>query len=358
MQFYDALQMNPSQLKSGIQAGKSGGEKFFFSAALLVRALLIVAFAIVFIGGLSPVFGSENTPMMVVLFCILLAVRFVNFEYRIGDSLLTFAAVLLLLLFAPTLSTLVPSPVAGLIHFLALFAILFMTCQRPENGNGGLYSFAYIYLVGNPVTGAPLLRRALLTAFGYLLCASILFWKHRRKHKSVRFSRLVSQFRLSNRLSLWQIRLAAGVSLALMFGRLFQIERFMWMGFACSSLLATYPYSEKVTERFWQRLFGVAVGSGLFFLIFQLLPSELHTLIGPLGGLCLGFCSSYRFKTMWNCLGALMLGSGIYGAGGAVSLRIWDTALGVLCGFVVAYLFHRATASRIRPMAPESGAQG
>ena len=60
---------------------------------------------------------------------------------------------------------------------------------------------------------------------------------------------------------------------------------------------------------------------------------------------------------MWNCLGALMLGSGIYGAGGAVSLRIWDTALGVLCGFVVAYLFHRATSSRIRPTAPESGAQ-
>ena len=61
---------------------------------MAVRSVLIVAFAIVFISLLSGVFGSDNTPMAVALFCMMLGIRFVNFEYCIGDSLITLAAVL------------------------------------------------------------------------------------------------------------------------------------------------------------------------------------------------------------------------------------------------------------------------
>ena len=59
--------------------------------------------------------------------------------------------------------------------------------------------------------------------------------------------------------------------------------------------------------------------------------------MGPLGGLCLGFCTDYRYKTAMNCFGALMLGTGIYGLQGAVILRIADTFLGVTFGW---YLLH------------------
>lgn len=56
--------------------------------------------------------------------------------------------------------------------------------------------------------------------------------------------------------------------------------------------------------------------------------------MGPLGGLCLGFCTDYRYKTAMNCFGALMLGAGIYGIQGAVILRIVDTVLGVAFAFL------------------------
>ena len=140
--------------------------------------------------------------------------------------------------------------------------------------------------------------------------------------------------------------MALGVSLVMTAGQVFGVERFMWMGFACASLLSEYPYSGKVFTRFWQRIVGAIAGSLAFFVLYLILPESLHALMGPLGGLCLGFCTDYRYKTAMNCFGALMLGAGIYGIHGAVILRVVDTILGVTFGLIFAALFHRVAAVR------------
>lgn len=143
--------------------------------------------------------------------------------------------------------------------------------------------------------------------------------------------------------------MALGVSLVMTTGQVFGVERFMWMGFACASLLSEYPYSSNTFPRFWQRIVGALAGSCLFFVLYSLLPESLHSLLGPLGGLCLGFCTDYRYKTAMNCLGALMLGAGIYGLQGAVVLRIADTVMGVTFGLVFTMIFHLLVASRFLP---------
>ena len=138
--------------------------------------------------------------------------------------------------------------------------------------------------------------------------------------------------------------MALGVSLVLTAGQVLQVERFMWMGFACASLLSEYPYSGHTIVRFWQRIVGAVAGSCAFFVLYLVTPEALHSLMGPLGGLCLGFCTDYRYKTAMNCFGALMLGTGIYGLQGAVVLRIVDTVLDVTFGLVFAMIFHRLAA--------------
>ena len=94
---------------------------------------------------------------------------------------------------------------------------------------------------------------------------------------------------------------------------------------------------------------GAITGSCAFFVFYLVTPEALHPLMGPLGGLCLGFCTDYRYKTAMNCFGALMLGTGIYGLKGAVILRIVDTLLGVTFGLVFAAIFHRLAAVRFLP---------
>lgn len=102
MRFYDALQMDPAVLKPKIAACDTKQEKLYYWSAMALRSVLIVAFAIVFISLLSGLFGADNTPLAVALFCMMLGIRFVNFEYCIGDSLVTLAAVLAILVLAPS----------------------------------------------------------------------------------------------------------------------------------------------------------------------------------------------------------------------------------------------------------------
>ena len=353
MRFYDTLQMDPSVLKRKIAACDTRQEKGYYWIAMAARSVLIVAFAIVLISLMSAVFGADNTPLAVALFCMMLSIRFVNFEYCIGDSLVTLAAVLAILVLAPCAAAVVPPLLLIPLHFGAFFALLYMTAQRPEMGNGGLYSFAYIYLTGNPVLGEALVRRGLLALVGYLICGAILFFKHRRQHKAIRFGAVVRRFDPSSPVCLWQLRMALGVSLVLSVGQGFGVERFMWMGFACASLLSEYPYCASPTVRFRQRLVGAVAGSCAFLILYLVTPEAFHPLMGPLGGLCLGFCTDYRYKTAMNCFGALMLATGIYGLQGAVILRVADTLLGVTFGLAFAALFHRLAAVRLLPAAEE-----
>ena len=186
-----------------------------------------------------------------------------------------------------------------------------------------------------------------------MICGAILFAKHRHKHSDVRFHHVLRRFDLSAPVHLWQLRMALGVSLVLTAGQVFAVERFMWMGFACASLLSAYPYSGNTFVRFRQRIEGAVAGSCAFFVLYLVTPESFHSLMGPLGGLCLGFCTDYRYKTAMNCFGALMLATGIYGLGGAVILRIVDTCLGVTFGLVFALVFHRLAAVRLLPRTQE-----
>lgn len=339
MRFYDALQLDPAVLKPQIKAAETLSEKRKLQIALVLRSTLIVAFAILFISSLSKVFGTENTPMCVAMFCILLGIRFVDFGYCIKDSLINLAVVFLLLLVAPVAASLVNPVLAIMIHFGAFLTLLLMTSDKPELGNGGLCGFSYVYLTGNPVTGESFLKRCLLTLLLFLLYSIIFYVKHHAKHTNIRFQEIVKNFDLSNEKSRWQLRMAIGVSLVLTMGSFFHIQRFMWAGFACASLLSTYPYAVDVKKRFFHRMIGVITGSFIFLVIYKITPESYQTLLGPVGGFCLGFAVDYRVKTALNCFGALALAAGLYGIEGAVLLRILNNFLGVLFGYAFILLY-------------------
>lgn len=137
MKFYDALQMDPAILKRKIAACETKGEKAYYWAAMAVRSVLIVAFAIVFISLLSGVFGADNTPMAVALFCMMLGIRFVNFEYCIGDSLVTLAAVLGILVLVPAAASVLPPVFLVPLHFAAFLPCCICPPSAPKWATAG-----------------------------------------------------------------------------------------------------------------------------------------------------------------------------------------------------------------------------
>lgn len=355
MKFYDILQWDPQVTKMRMSKSTTKKEKMKLGIGMFTRSILIVLFAIVFISGLTSLFGSKNTPMAVAVFCILLGVRFVDFGYCIKDALLTLSFAFFLLLVSPVISYSVFPLLGFFINVISFFAILFITCDKPEMGNGGLFSFAYIYLSGNPVYGQDFIQRCYLTVTGLLICGLIFYTKHKDKNRNIRFFEKIRQAEMNDFKYQWMIRMSIGVSAMLSLGIALNIERFMWAGFACGSMLSDYSKNSRIKERVVQRFIGVIAGSVLFYFIYSLLPMKLHGIIGPFGGFCLGFCVDYKYKTALNCLGALMIASQIYGLQSSILLRITDTIIGIIFAFLFYCIYERYISAKISFINRNSG---
>lgn len=273
MKFYDALQMDPSVLKRKIASCDTKHDRAYYWTAIAVRSVLIVGFAIVFISLLSGIFGSDNTPLAVALFCMMLGIRFVNFEYCIRDSLAALAAVLAILV-------LVPSAAAVFSDSTPLRSFFCLAVHDHATSRDGKRRFIQLCLYlpdrESGVWGGT------VYVDGICLCIA-----------------------------------AVGVPIFRQY---------------------TCPLPASDRRRCCRIL--------RFFVIYLATPEAFHPLMGPLGGICLGFCTDYRYKTAMNCFGALMLGAGIYGLQGAVVLRIMDTFLGVTFGLIFAAVFHRLAAAK------------
>lgn len=335
MNFYQSLQLDPFVLKQQMKNATSSKEKHFFIKALVVRDILLVAFAIFFVSVITTFFGEDTSSLAVVLFCILLSIRFVDFGYHITHSLISLAVVFAVLFISPVLNQIV-SPIPGFfINFISLLILFFLTSSNPQMGNASLYSFSYIFLTGtsNAKDIYNLSNKGLLLVLCYILFAVIFFIKHKNKNENHSFMQEMIGEDFFSKRNLWLIYVALGVSMLFFIGEYSSLNRFMWVGFACSSLLSNYN-THDIKQRFYDRLIGVVLGSVLFSVVLQLTPPSATFILGPMGGLALGLCSSYRYKSLFNCFGALALASGIYGIHDAVIFRILNNLIGLIFGYV------------------------
>ena len=158
---------------------------------MLFRSVL---FAVVFISILNFLFGDENSSAAVVIFCILLTVRFVDFGYCLKSSLINFFIVFVLLTFSPCIAQSVNPAWGFLINFLSIGFIVISACHEPLYGGAGLYLFAYMFLYGNPVGGHLLVLRVFEMLLGCLLCGIIFYINHRKKDYGKTFSQIVKDF--------------------------------------------------------------------------------------------------------------------------------------------------------------------
>jgi len=56
------------------------------------------------------------------------------------------------------------------------------------------------------------------------------------------------------------------------------------------------------------------------------------TLLNAFSGISLGLCTTYRFKNVFNCFGALALATTLFGSTNAMVLRIANNFMGLVLG--------------------------
>ena len=87
------------------------------------------------------------------------------------------------------------------------------------------------------------------------------------------------------------------------------------------------------------RLPGTIAGGLLFLLLCRVLPEGSYGMLGIAGGICVGFCATYGWQTVFNSFGALAVAAGLYGAGGAVMHRYLANIIGIALAVVFYSVF-------------------
>ncbi len=347
--YYNSLKMEPDKILEKLKASDKLSEKFFYGFVFATRAVIIFAFCVLFVSTLTHFFGEENQPLGVVLVVMVLTLRFVHFGYCITDTLINLAIMLAVFTFAPALSLVAPAWSVFFIHIIAMFILLLVACQKPQMGLGGLFGFSYCYLVGNAVTGELLVQRSEMALVGFIICGAIMVYEHRHKDRKVRFRHLLFSFDFKSAVSQWQVRMAVGVGFILALGQVLNIPRFMWMGFACSTMLARFPLSKNTHERFIERIIGIVVGSVGFMILCLIFPNMSMDLIGMLGGIVLGYFARYTWKTIIICFGALSVAAPLYGVVGASIMRIVNNVFGAVFAMLYARFYDWLMVRRMVP---------
>lgn len=338
--FYQFLQMDARGLWAAIHAAPASRDKARLGFAMALRSILLVAFAILFIGILTQLFGQNNTGLVVAGFCILLGIKHVPYGFHAADSVIALGLVIGAMILSGTITLVGNSLLSLITNFILVTLILVFVANDPPMGNAGLYIFGYLFVSQTPVTGADLTSRCILGLIIWIMCSAVLVHKHHSKFSDIRLRDLIENFSLKNPTSIWQLRLAVGVACVLLIGDLLGIPRGVWLGYACMSVLL--PYGEEKgssLKRAGLRLSGVVIGSTLFYLFSWFVPTEYRFLFGPLAGICIGFSNKYIVDSALNCFGALLLAESVYGMGGSAILRIWDNLLGVVFAVIFTALF-------------------
>lgn len=348
MSFYKNLQLSVFEIKNKIKTtDKKNKNKLYF--ILIIKNLLTIIFALSFIIGFSILFGKNNSGLTVSFFCILLQIRFIDYGYNVIESIINLFIISSILLLNSFLVPNLNPFISFILNLIFLTFIILSTCHNPKLGNIAVYVDSYLFSTFLPSNNINNIKPKLIeTIICFLLCSIVFIYKHYKKNKNIKFKDILSDISLNNKVTQWQLRLILGISLILLIGQSFNIKRYFWLGIACMAILAIYEPSNikvrytNINKRIIDRVIGIIIGSVLFAGVYNLIPRKLDIIIGPMGGFLMGFTTTYRWSTIFNCFGALMMATSLYGIQGSVFLRVFDNVLSCFLTIIFMYAYKKA----------------
>lgn len=340
MTVYQAMQLNAAGSKNLMRQAGNRREKIKWTMVYLVKILLTVMFCFTFVTIASLWWGSENSIAGVVILLSLLTLRQADFGIRTSHGTGVVLLIFGVLLIGPRLSNTMGPWGALLVNLVCLMTIMLFGCHHVMMSNQFTFVLGYLLLQGYDVEGQAWTVRMAALAGGGLLCAGIFAWKHRRQHYRRTIGDIFREFSFHSTRTRWQLKVAAGVSLALFFAQILQIPRGMWAGICTMSMLA--PFFEDTLYRAKRRAPFTLLGCALFLALYRLIPESAFGYVGILGGIGVGLSATYGWQTVFNVLGALSVAVNLFGLAGAIILRIMMNVLSTvyvlayskLCGFL------------------------
>lgn len=339
MKVYDVMQLGTADIKALLKQTENKREKRKYRITFIVKNILCILFCMAVVVSFTVAFGADNGIPGVVVLLAILSMRQADLDIHKGQSVFVFMILFAILAIAPHLVNMLSPGPAFAVNLVSLFTIVVLSCHNHYLFNHATFVLGYLLLMGYDVSGDAYIKRVIGLMVGGAIVAAIFYIKHRKESFSYGIKDLLKDLLVLDERTRWQIKIALGISTALLLGGLIGIPRVMWVGFACMSLMS--PITESFRMRFKFRMIGVFGGSLLFGLLYMVLPGDPLMYVGILGGLAVGFSGTYGWQTVFNCLGALSMTVHIFGLAGAIVLRIINNAIGILFSLCFHTLYER-----------------
>lgn len=295
-----------------------------------LKVIFIISFVILF----SKIFGSINTLTGISILVALMT--FWCIDIGINKKQAPFIIVLLFLLTGISNRLAMFNPILGLIiNFATTFLITYIPSNKPEYKAYMAFILCFIFNESNPATGHDFLTRMISLLIGSLLVAVVYFFRHRKsdlKYDSVQGH--LKNIDITSDRFIVSIKMAIGVSIAMLIGTLLGLKRTMWIAISVMSL--TQIDFEQTKIRFKNRIISTILGSIVFVILFQLLvPDEYDFIASLVLTYIYAFLTDYKYQVILITVNSLSSALALFDASTAIELRIVLIISGCILGYLI-----------------------
>ena len=194
----------------------------------------------------------------------------------------------------------------------------------------------YVFMEGNSISQSTLLTRVIASFVGGAIIGLTLYVT--RKKKEVSDKNVLDIFKenidINNERIRFSVKMALGVSLAILIGRIIGSEKGMWISIAVMSL--TQPQFEETKERMKKRILSTIIGFAIFILLFKIIiPSEYIALASMALGYIYTFVEEYGIKMIFVTINALVASMHLFTTPVAMQLRLGFLLIGAVLIYII-----------------------
>lgn len=326
--------MKSAQIKDWIK------EKLFNKdfLKLCLKNLILIISIILFVILFSSIFGKENLLIGVALITGIL--MFTKTDLGLNKKETPFIIIGISLITAIcNLVSFYNIYLSIFFNFTAIFLLMLISTVKLHYKIYMPFILMYIFAVGNKIPyGGALKRVSAILTFGVVLAfIHIIF--NRKELGGKTLKSIFKEFNLKNESSIFTLKMAIGITLAMFFGDIIGLERGMWISITVMSL--TQPNFEVTKNRIKWRLIGTVIGIICFFILFEwLIPEDYTVFLIYILAYIYTFIKNYQIQMVFVTMNSLSAAREVFEGGSYHSsiVRVSFIIVGVIITLFIVFL--------------------
>ena len=282
--------------------------------------LLKLVFITLFVGVFSQIFGTNNSLTWVGIIVGIMLYWNLDIGINKKEAPIVILALFIFTGIANRIAEI--NPILGIfVNLISIFLIMYIPSEKPEYKAYIPFILIYIFDQSNIAVGEDFYTRMVSLVVGGIITGAVYYFRHKNSEEGIHISKIMKDIDITSPRFIISIRMAIGVSIAILIGTLLGLQRTMWISMSVMSL--TQLEFETTKERFKHRIVYTLIGAVAFVLLFQvLIPEKYNGLASIILSYIYTFIKDYKHQIIFITVNALSASMLIFDPTEAIGTRI------------------------------------